>query len=218
MNLAFREHENTARIIAKELEGNGYAVFFEPTPDLIPFSLEGYVPDLLATKADDNLIIEIKSRKSPEMFERYRKVIDIIQAHPGWKFLVKTFSDTPQAGETTAYNAPDTRIINDYLEKARMVASSGAPELAVPYLWNVIVALLRHKAVAISPKYSELPDHSLINQMYSLGELSAEQYEALRKWQKFRNQAVHTLDFSLDFSEVEAMFAFSEMLFSEVRH
>lgn len=218
MNLAFREHERAARIIAKELEDEGYAVFVEPTPDQIPFSLEGYAPDLLATKADDNMIIEIKSRRSPELLERYRKVIDIIQAHPGWKFFVRTISDASGMEEVAATGVPDMEVINRYLEKAKKVASSGAPELAVPYLWNVMIAMLRNKAVMVAPEVHELPDRSLVNQLYSLGEISTEQHESLRKWYELRNKAVHDLDFAADSKEVEAMLVFAQMLFSEIGH
>lgn len=217
MNIAFREHESAARIIAKELEDNGYAVFLEPAPEQIPFSLGGYRPDLLATKDNDNLIIEIKSKKSAKILERYRKVADIIQAHPGWKFLVKTFADAPRIEETAAPSVSDIKTIAKHLEKAERAASSDAPELAIPYLWNIIISLLRNKAIDTAPKFSELPDRSLINQLYSLGELSVEQYEALRKWQELRNQAIHNLEFSVDSKEVKAMLAFGQRLFSEVR-
>ena len=215
MNLAYREHERAARLLAKELEEHGYAVFLEPTPDQIPFSLEGYSPDLFATKADDNLIIEIGSRESPKVMERYRKVIDIVQAHPGWKFLVKNFSSTSPIDDVTAPSSGDVKMIQEYLDKAGKVASSDAPELAIPYLWNSIIALLRNKATSAVPKTADLPDLSLVNQMYSLGHLSAEQLETLRKWQELRDRAVHNIDFTADAKEVNAMLAFARMLSTE---
>ncbi|EDN67721.1 hypothetical protein BGP_4960 [Beggiatoa sp. PS] len=89
MNIALREHEKAARIVAKELEDDGYTVIFEPSPEQIPFSLDTYIPDLLATKNNDNLIIEIKTRDIPNIMNRYRKVIEIIQTHPDWKFFNK---------------------------------------------------------------------------------------------------------------------------------
>lgn len=37
MNTAVHEHDKTARIVAKELEQEGYAVIFEPAADQLPY-------------------------------------------------------------------------------------------------------------------------------------------------------------------------------------
>ena len=81
MNLALREHDKATRSLAKQLEDEGYAVIIEPSPEQMPFTLGGYIPDLLATKKNDNLVIEIKPRNTPNLVSRYREVADMIQTH-----------------------------------------------------------------------------------------------------------------------------------------
>lgn len=215
MSIALREHEKLVRLVAKELEEDGYAVFLEPSPDLIPFSLLGYRPDVLATKADDNLIVEIKSRESPQSATRYRDVLRIIESHPGWRFLVKTSAELTTNGRADVDGLNDASAIEDYVRKAERVASTGACDLAVPYLWNAIVALLRHQLCMSAPEVMELSDRSLINRLYSLGEISAADYDRLRAWQQLRDRAVHDIGFSADAEHVAAMLRFARQLLGE---
>jgi len=213
MNIALREHEKAARIVAKELEDDGYTVIFEPSPEQIPFSLDTYIPDLLATKNNDNLIIEIKTRDIPNIMNRYRKVIEIIQTHPDWKFLIKTFAETTEKTKTSLAQV-SIEDIHKYLEKVKKIYSV-SPELAIPYLWNTIIAFLRHKAVDVQVEYSELTDRSLINQLYTLGKISAEQHATLLKWNVLRNHAAHDLEFSVKPEDVSAMLAFINKLLQD---
>lgn len=216
MSLAFREHEQAVRMLAKELEDDGYTVVMEPSPDRLPFALEGgYVPDLLATKADENLLVEVKSRRTSDVMQRYRNVVNTVKAHPGWRFLIKTFADAALIREKSSLSLTDLEEIRRYFAKAQGVVSSGHPELAIPYFWNAIVALLRHKAARAGIAFSELSDRSLVNQLYTLGELSAEQHAALMGWHTLRNRAVHELGFSVAAEDVAAMSGFAEALLDD---
>ena len=215
MNFVLREHEQAIRMLAKALEDDGYAVVVKPSPDKLPFTLEGYTPDLLATRADDNLIVEVKSRRTPDVVQRYRRVADTVKAHPGWRFLIKTLADTPSVRDTSTTPVTDLDEIRPYLARARRVITSGSPELAIPYLWNAIVALLRHKAAGAGIEFSELSDRSLVNRLYTLGELSAEQRAALTRWQKLRDRAVHDLGFAAATADIDAMWAFAGALLAD---
>ncbi len=54
---------NQEKIIAKKLSNEGYDVIIPNSPSDLPFDLEGYCPDLIATKNNQGLIIEIKNQK-----------------------------------------------------------------------------------------------------------------------------------------------------------
>ena len=55
------EHER-AKLLAKELEDQGYSVILEPDPSQIPFNIMNYRPDLIAMDAAGNLIVEVRTR------------------------------------------------------------------------------------------------------------------------------------------------------------
>jgi len=211
MNIALREHEKAIQIVAKELEDNGYTVVFEPSKDQIPFSLGNYIPDLVATKNDDNLIIEIKNRATPAIVDRYRKIADIVKKHPNWKFLIKTFSEISEEDKLSFTQATGIKDIQQYLDKVLKILSI-SPDLAIPYFWNIIIVLLRNKATNLQIKYFELTDRSLINQLYTLGELSAEEHETLIKWNMLRNNVVHGVNVSITQAYVIEMLEFIKKL------
>lgn len=218
MNIVFHEHERIARIVAKELEDNGYTVVFTPMPEKIPFSLGNYTPDLLATKADENLLIEIKRREpsTSNVIERYRKIANIIQAQPNWQFLIRTFDDTAAKMQASFKQLVDLETIQKYLAKAESIAAAGNPELAVPYFWNAIVALLRHMASEAEIDFSELSDRSLVNQLYTFGEISDDERVMLLGWNELGTRAVNDLAFSVSAEDVGAMLGFARELLVEL--
>ena len=214
MNLALREHDKATRSLAKQLEDQGYAVIIEPSPEQIPFTLGGYIPDLLATKTNDNLVIEIKPRNTPELVSRYREVADMIQTHSTWRFLIKTFDEAGEKTGTSVSHMSTVDEIRQYYDKIKKICAI-SPELAMPYLWNTLITLLRHKASDVLTEPAELSDRGLINQLYTLGMLSAEQYTTLIHWYKLRNHALHELEFSTNPEEVNSMSIFIDTLLLE---
>lgn len=211
MNTSFREHERAVLQIVKSLEDDGYAVIREPTQNHFPFDLEGYTPDLLAVKGQERLVIEVKIRGSAATFDRYKALIQKIESNPGWRFLIKNIVDTPALVNTQSSQISDPDSIRAYLEKAQSVARTGAPEMAIPYIWNAIIALLRLEAKKLGLDTGGLTDRSLVNQLYSMGGISQENHERLLNWNQVRNSIVHAMSTSVAEKDVEEMthFAFS---------
>lgn len=192
MNSAFAKHERIVGKLANTLEERGYSVLSDPAETDIPFSLEGYIPDLVAKKPNDNLIVEVKIRDSPEQALRYRRVVELVESHPGWRFLIQTVSDLSQPERTPTEAPLDVDSIREYFEKVSHVFELGSPELAFPYIWNSIVGLLRVDALQEGLPFEGLTDRSLVNQFYSLGGISNADHERLLRWNRLRNEVVHS--------------------------
>jgi len=210
MNQSHRQHERIASQVAKALEEDGYSVVLSPASHSISFSLEGYEPDLLATKGDEHLIVEIKTQESPEQLQRYRRVIDIVQRHPGWRFVIKTIPSTESDREESAPDPVGLEAIENYLKRAATLMETHSKEFAIPYLWNAIVALLRLRGAKAGEPVSDLTDRSLINRLYTLGEISSDEYEQLKRWLQLRNSAIHEINFN---SNPETVSAFNSYAF-----
>lgn len=214
---SYEEHERVAIQLAKELEEDGYTVTLTPTADRIPFSLEGYVPDLLAEKGDDHLLIEIKLRESAEHTNRFRKVVEIVEKNPGWRFLVKTVSPARRNGEMASSKIIPMDAIEQYLDRAESIQSSGAGALSIPYFWNAAVALLMHKAERSGLSTAGLSDRSLINYIYTMGVISSDEREELMRWNELRNSAVHLVPFEADAQVVAALSKYTKTLLNELK-
>lgn len=184
--------------LAKELESAGYVVVTAPTSDDVPFSLGGYIPDLVATKPDDKLIIEIKRPSPPGQVQPFRNVVEAVEAHPGWRFLIQTITDVREPDLMPTRTLTDVATIEGYLRKASRIMAMGAPELSFPYIWNAIVGLLRVQASREGIPHAELSDRSLINQLYTLGVISHPDLELLLQWSQLRNEAIHSMTPEID--------------------
>lgn len=211
-----REHDKAATQIAKELEDEGYAVILEPSGDVLPFPLAGYTPDIIATKSDDHLIVEIKTREAASSDTKYRKMLDIVEKHPGWRFLIKSVKDAGSQPDHQPRQPVSAAKIEDYLKKVETAVASGAGEIAIPLYWNVIAALLRHKAAKEGVSAEELSDRSLVNKLYTLGVISSSDYENLTRWHELRNAAVHNIEFVPQAGTTEALRAYVRSLINEL--
>src|SRR5689334_9905526 len=79
--------------VAQQLEDQGYVVAIEPEPTVIPFPLGGYRPDILATRGAENIIVEVKSKRTRRALEEYKHVLDAVRQHAGWRFMLSTVDD-----------------------------------------------------------------------------------------------------------------------------
>lgn len=184
------------RLIAKRYEESGYTVSLGPTVAEIPFSLGNFRPDILASRGDEHLIIEVKSsgeRVDPEV---YFKVDELLQQHPGWRFLLATVSEAEleESVAGTAGNASADAIRARLRSIDRLVDDAEMATFVLPTLWTAYVAalglLLEKEDIPING-YTDL---SLLNKAYAEGLISVDEYEAGRGLMSLRNRAVHSLD------------------------
>ena len=71
-----------ARKTAEEYRSKGYEVTLDAPLDFFP----GYRADLLARKAGEVTVIEVKSRSSLAADSRIRELARVVDAKPGWSF------------------------------------------------------------------------------------------------------------------------------------
>jgi len=184
------------RLIGKRYEEKGYAVTFGPGGPSIPFDLGGYIPDILAIKGDEKLLIEVKSRTSGLSADKYRQVDEEVQKHPGWRFLIVTVSDPEFVEPGSGSPKPSVSVekIKQQLAKIDKIAvEDDLATLVVPQLWTVYVNALRMLSDQSESDFN-WSDLSFLNQSYSTGLISYEEYEAAKRLMVLRNSAAHSLD------------------------
>ena len=87
-----RETEHRlAEQVARQLVGEGYEVFVQPGPQLLPRELVGLQPDILARRGDnENLIVEVKLTPSSEGAEQVKRIAQVVKSLPGWQVRLIT--------------------------------------------------------------------------------------------------------------------------------
>jgi hypothetical protein len=184
------------RLIAKRYEELGYTVTTEPSLSAIPFDLKGYKPDLLAVKAGEKLLIDVKGPRGRIDQDLYLRVGQEVQQHPGWKFLLATVSADELIG-SVAVTAPVATLgsIKDRLEKLdQLLATADVASIVFPTLWNVYAMALRLLLREDGNTLEGLTDLSIVNRAYTDGVLSNSEYEDSKRFLQLRNAAAHTVD------------------------
>ncbi|MGD1902628.1 MAG: hypothetical protein ACFB9N_10365 [Geitlerinemataceae cyanobacterium] len=203
--------EQAVREVASELERQGYRVIFAPESSLIPFDLEGYRPDLLATRDDENAIVEVKTRRKFSTIERYKQIAEIVGRHPNWRFLMLTIDSEDRLQDGVICNDSGTASMKSLssvsiLNELNDLIAGQSYRFSLPYLWMLYIKAVRAIGHSLNIPMDVNSDRSVLDYMYSLGEISMEEFDwALGFW-KLRNEAVHNLNFSIDRNEVEELY------------
>ena len=187
-------HDTLVTGVAEKYEKEGYKVFVEPKTPNLPFDLGSYRPDLIAMKSEhDGYIIEIKSKATRVSVDQFRDLAETIAQHKGWRFLLVTGDDVA-IDETERKNEQlllSWEQIFERNEEGEKLLSIGANQSAFVLYWAILEAVMRKRAEALSIPIERFPTSSLINHLYSQGELSIDQYEKVRRLLNVRNQTVH---------------------------
>jgi hypothetical protein len=178
--------------VAEKYRLQGFEVIIEPSKSVIPFDLGNYIPDIIAKKTSNECyIIEVKKTISQIPIDRYREIAEIVAQHHGWRFLLITGEDV-----FSADTKDDHRILSWEQMFHRQVQSqrflvAGEVEVAFFYSWGVLEAAMRQAAKNAAIPIENLPANSLINHLYSQGELSIEQFDRARTIQETHNRLGH---------------------------
>lgn len=200
-------HDEKVESLIKKYRDEGFTVTKEPQPNEIPFDLDNYQPDILATKNENEtgligLIIEVKTSISPVSVERLQSVAEKISRHPGWRFLLVTLEDIEaESLPGTSEELPSWEEIIDHFSQVSKLIENNNIEPAFLFLWSVFEGALRKRAVDVSIPVERLPAIRLLRTMYSLGELSISEFDIIQAYFERRNRLAHGYIQKLD-SEV----------------
>lgn len=179
--------------IAEKYQAQGYKVTLHPRKSELPFDLGNYRPDMIIEKSpQEHYIIEVKSSVAQMPIDRYREIAELVAQHAGWSFLLVTEEDVSQRAETKDEGQLlSWEQIYQRQKQAERLMSLGEVEGAFISFWGTLEAVLRRQAKKMSIPIERLPTLSLINHLYSQGELSMEQFDRTKELQAIRNRFIH---------------------------
>jgi hypothetical protein len=178
--------------IAEKYRSQGFEVTVEPSNSSIPFDLGNYCPDLIARKPpDEGYIIELRNSISRISVDRYREIAEIVAQHHGWRFLLITGEDISLEDAKGSEELLTWEQMLQRKEQAQKFLAIGEVEVAFFYLWGILEAAMRQQAKNVTIPIERFPANSLINHLYSQGELSMEQFDRARGIQTVRDLIAH---------------------------
>lgn len=180
--------------IAAQLRDGGFEVHVEPERAQLPFDLGSYRPDLIATRDDGGLIVEIKRREQRLSIDRYVEVAALVRRHPGWRFLLIPTDRLKETGLAALLVLPSRSELIQRQNAAAMLLESRLYVPAFLTAWAGVESYLRLLAEEFAVPIGSLSPVALVKHLYSHGLLSVEQFNLLQALLPVRNRVVHGLD------------------------
>ncbi len=178
--------------IASVLERNGYTVIIEPSSKQVPIDLGSYLPDLIATKNDGGLVVEIKTSLKRLPTRRFTQIAQQVATNKGWKFALVTLDDdVNNIISVTNSSLPEQEELKSKINDINTLITMGMLPIALISLWVQLESWLRIKYDSSTENLNLLQTKRLINHLYSDGELSMAQVDLLNDLMQKRNEVVH---------------------------
>jgi hypothetical protein len=181
--------------LSEEYQRLGYTVIVEPTAALIPFSLENYRPELLATKGGDNLLFDVKLEGERDVAEFWRMVAKV-KRHPGWKLTGITVPNVdPEVNTSGTLSDLDVDGLRQQLREIDLLSRDPQVQSVVlSRLWVVYIATLRLLAIQEGFDRDDDADYDRLVRAQSNGLISNAECEEGRALMILRNRVVNGSD------------------------
>lgn len=116
--VADRAEEREVRLLARRYARDGYRVTRPgPSGNTLPF-LEGFVPDLIAEREGDRVIVEVKRADAVKGGNELKAVAERVARVPGWRFeLVTVAPEQDEASRRTHVLHALARQARGYLQR-----------------------------------------------------------------------------------------------------
>lgn len=171
--------------LVPQYQAEGFDVFVNPSPSILPTFMRPYRPDAIALRSDRKIAIEVVHSKQ----EPSKKIDDLealFKSHSDWEFRV--FYIAPFASDGSP-PAADAIAIASSIQRVRELKQAGHKLPALVMAWATLEAVGR----ALLPYRLERPQTParLIEVLASDGILTPTEADVLRATIPLRNRIVH---------------------------
>lgn len=186
---------NKLKEIEKEFKDKGYDVIIRPGLFQLPVFLREIeaVPDLIAKSKKDNVVVEIKSRKSIKSDTQIAKLTEAVKSHKNWSFMLVYTNPKKKFQSVRKTESMDTIYSNLHFLERAFTESSMREEHSAYFLllWSTFEATATRALETESVKIEPKSPASLVRDIAMAGLISRSTYEFLEKLQKKRNELAH---------------------------
>jgi uncharacterized protein YutE (UPF0331/DUF86 family) len=171
--------------VLPDLEAEGFEVFANPSPPLLPPFMRDHSPDAIALRKDKKLAIEVLREGAPSN-RRLDKLRELFSEHKDWELRVYWVrpSSIRKAIEGASRN-----VIEQSIKTIEELIADGRTRLALLMAWATFEAIGR----AILPDRLQRPQTPgrLIEVLASDGHITPTEADHLRRMAESRNLLIH---------------------------
>lgn len=183
--------------LANEYKAKGFDVTIPRSSKDNPFFLREspYIPDLIATSAKENLVIEVKSRKTAGTLGTLSEIAERVNSQPSWKFVL-VLTNPRNINTREPIEGPSPAKAMALLEKSRALGLSDQThtEAAFLFAWAALEAALHSMAVSTTASQTPRSVWTLVRDAAMQGNIARSDSNELNHLFKMRNSLLHAGD------------------------
>ena len=171
--------------VLPELEAEGFEVFANPSPPILPPFMRGHSPDAIALRKDKKLAIEVLREGVPSN-RRLDKLRELFSQHKDWELRVYWVSPS---SIRRAIEGASRNVIELSIKAIEELAADGRTRPALLMAWATFEAIGR----AILPDRLQRPQTPgrLIEVLAAEGHVTPTEADNLRRMAESRNHLIH---------------------------
>jgi uncharacterized protein YutE (UPF0331/DUF86 family) len=200
MTLSETRESDVLEHLLPQYQADGYDVYVNPSPSILPPFMQGYRPDAIAVRPDKKVAIEIVRSARPGS-GKTEALQSLLADHPDWELRVVYVSPLSSQGaleiasQATIANA--IQVVLELKDESRYLP-------ALMMAWATLESIGR----ALLPDRFSRPQTParLIEVLASEGYLAPDEADALRAFIPLRNAAVHgVLEPAIDEKQLKSL-------------
>jgi uncharacterized protein YutE (UPF0331/DUF86 family) len=192
-----------------QYQAEGFEVFLNPSPSILPPFMQEYRPDAVALRPDRKIAIEVV-RPSETSSRKVQDLKSLFAPHSDWELRV--FYVSSSASEKTL-DIVSREAIRSSIERVRALKSAGHLLPALIMAWATLEGVGR----ALLPEPLKRPQtpRRLVEVLAQAGYVTPEEADLLRAAISLRNEAVHgRVDLTVDEKQLDRFVEVLETLIS----
>ena len=187
--------EQELKKLAGVYEGRGYKVVVQPRADELPPFARDFKVEILGRRADEGVLVSVKKNRQEMEADKddMPQYAEITSQHPGWRYDFAILeAEEPGAREMRGAQDFSGEDVVRTLGEAEEVARMGFTRAAVITAWSALEAAMRMRLRALGETAGwGITPRQMLNELYSSGVLSGEEFARLERLYQVRSQIVH---------------------------
>lgn len=173
--------------LRSQYERQGYQFLIHPDPKDIPKFLGTYRPDALASKADRQIVVEVKTKSNSSTDRSLQQLQRMIEGQSNWELVVAYMGSGQQSSTVIPlYNAES---IQKKLDEASSLADQGHFRPAFVLAWSLLEAAMHR--LAANPHRRPTTPGTVVQYLAMQGLLEPDAERQIRSLISLRNRIVH---------------------------
>ncbi len=173
---------------AERYRAKGYKVAIEPAAKERPDFLSDFLPDLIATKGDEGVVVELKTPYPRDADARMSEIAGRVRQQPGWRFDLVIGG----SAEAAKGDLPSARVLRSRLKEAAELLEARHVVAGALLLWATFEGAARRAAMEEGIEIdTSAAGRILLRELVAKGLLEDEDYETSGLALERRNGLAH---------------------------